>query len=550
VIARYNMTSIENLTAKEYSELLREINKGAEKEREVYSEKLDKYLENIEEEREKYSNLLERWSRGEITKHAPKKKKYNFFQKAVLMATAITNLGTLMGCPNLHIPEKPEPTYSAPTAKLTSDKTSVKLGESVPLNLEGKDDDEDMTEYKIGDDKNSNGIIDLGEEITVSSSAITNYSWTPTYTGTAKLIGEIKDKRGLTGKDDLEMIVSEKDIPVDPTDPIDYLDVKLNLQDDEAHIGKKGIAQIYDASNFDFENYTGTLLEEKSTQLDGIVEFHLNKKVSELPKGIVVRVKGTDENGNQDSFVRTKKFPEGDVILSELEPIRVVPYDNPNNSYDDELLDTEEKRINFIEHMGRINFWSAEERKKNMKLEVYEYVNGNSEHGNKKWNLGELEDTLAHPIFKGIKISKSIPNYEKLKLIIQEEDSNISIVEEDNPISEQGWITAFPSPKGNGPYAKLFDTVGSDGYLEKAEVYLNTTDSKVVIHEIIFHAKRACAGHSNSSKVSALFNSIGEYTSTSESPNKSTSADIKSNYLIDEPTYLGMEKLDDILRIN
>jgi hypothetical protein len=328
-------------------------------------------------------------------------------------------------------------------------------------------------------------------------------------------------------------------------------DISGRLQDNETDTDRAGFIVVRNKiDNSIIETYN----------VNGAFSFTLPKKVSELPDGIVLEARlGTEENPT--SYKRRIELPAGNhnpITDPRGNPaIRVVPYDNPDDPYDDGLLDTEEKRNNFIEHMGRVNFWGVEDRIDNTYFNdddgdgiaetgEVEQINGNSNNGNKKWNLGELLDTLAHPILRGMKISKGIPNYEQIKSAIQEE-SDILIVEEDNPTRERGWITIFPSPKGEGPYAKLYDQTGSDGYLEFAEVYLNTTDKRVVIHEAAYHGEMACAGHSNSPKVPALFDSIGEYTSTPTSPNKLMSIDKKANHIVDEPTNLGMEKLDDIL---
>lgn len=90
-------------------------------------------------------------------------------------------------------------------------KNSINVGENLPLTADGKDDNgkNDIIEYEIAEDKNGNNEIDAGEELIKQNSPIVNYSWTSTKAGTFKLIEECKDKAGLIGKANLEIVVSD-----------------------------------------------------------------------------------------------------------------------------------------------------------------------------------------------------------------------------------------------------------------------------------------------------------------------------------------------------
>jgi len=114
----------------------------------------------------------------------------------------------------------PTPNYT-PTALFSAQKNSINVGENLSLTAEGKDDNgkDDIIEYEIAEDKNGNNEIDAGEELIKQNSPIVNYSWTSTKAGTFKLIEECKDKAGLIGKANLEIVVSDNIVnpPITPT---------------------------------------------------------------------------------------------------------------------------------------------------------------------------------------------------------------------------------------------------------------------------------------------------------------------------------------------
>jgi hypothetical protein len=135
-----------------------------------------------------------------------------FVERGILIGLAASSI-SIAGC-KPYVPPS-DPINYAPTVIFSANPNSVKIGGSVSLNLDGSDKNgkSDIIEYKIGLDKNSNGKIDSGEELIKQSSPITNYSWTPSSTGTFKLIGEDIDAGGLTGSENISVSVSNSDIP-------------------------------------------------------------------------------------------------------------------------------------------------------------------------------------------------------------------------------------------------------------------------------------------------------------------------------------------------
>jgi len=439
----------------------------------------------------------------------------------------------LAGCPNQCNPVDPTPSYT-PTGTISASENPTEVGKKTYLttNWEERNGTDDLFEYKLGIDKDGNEELDENEKLIEGLSSITNYPWTPDSAGTFKILAECTNQKGKVGKTSLDILVKESEIPIDPVIPdTDYVDISGRLQDNETDTDRAGFIVVKNSTdNFIIGTYV----------VNGAFSFTLPKLISELPDGIILEARlGTQENPT--SYKRTIELPAGDhnpITDPRGNPaIRPVIYDNPDDTYDDGLLDTEEKRNNFIEHAGRVNFSDQ--------VSINPLPQSGSEYL-KKWNLGELENTNAHPILQGIKIAKLIPDYENVTTSIKEEYPNILIQEEDNLTEEleTGWIKVFPSESGEGPYTKIYDST-QDGYIEKAKVYLNTSSIDVVIHEI-FHGS-LFPGHADSSTTEKLFDSIMVYTG-SKFPTKA--ADKKMRYLIEEPTHLGMEKLENILGKN
>ena len=108
----------------------------------------------------------------------------------------------------------PETNY-APTVTISSPNIAIKVGESAQLKFtwEDKNGNDDIAKYELGLDKNSNNQIDTGEELLMQSTPFTDYTFTPTSAGNFKFIAEDIDKEGLTGKANLEITVSNSDLP-------------------------------------------------------------------------------------------------------------------------------------------------------------------------------------------------------------------------------------------------------------------------------------------------------------------------------------------------
>lgn len=333
----------------------------------------------------------------------------------------------------------------------------------------------------------------------------------------------------------------------------EYVNITGRLEDCENDgISREGIIKVYNATD-------DSLLNTYS--VNGDFSITLDKLVEELPDGIKIKA-WTGSETNPTSYARSiDNLPAGN-INSNTDP-RMNPAIGPTPFYSDfdgdgyadidvnrDGIISQQEKEDFKEHVGRENIWSKNEREA---IGISGFVNGNRDHGLKKWNHGELPDTEAHPTFRGFKIDTnyfSEIEQDEIENVIRTTNysgaSEIQILREANPGLELGWVPIYHSEPGNGPYAVLYDLTGSDGYLEYAEVYLNTTAPSVVRHEAIYHVLRACPGHSNGPGVPALFDSIGTYTAACEDL---TTIDTKKDY-ITKKTNLGMEPEDNILGLS
>ncbi len=431
----------------------------------------------------------------------------NKIKKGALIAAAVASLG-VAGC-DLNGP-KPVPNY-APVASLSVIPTEGESPSPTNITLDGEDEDgkEDIVQYKLTIDYEK--ALDPSPIISTSPITLENYM----LNDSATIIGQVTDSRGAVSN------IKEHVTLLEPS--TDYLDVEGYLQDCESDTGKQGKIKIYDS--------LGNPIGETIADSTGYFSLHTNKPITEL-SSVVLKVISTDVSNSQNSYVRTKTFPAGDVSIN---PIRVVPYGNL----------TPDEIPKFIEHMERVNFG---------------FRNGLA-----KWNQGELSDEPYRPIFKGIQISDdfSLTMQDNIKNAIKNSGypkaGKINIVVGKTYALTQGWGFIRPSIGGEAPGTAVYEQYGpdgiSDGYIERFETNITNNwwpESKSLVNHEAFHGK-SYPGHADSESETALFNSIMKYTgvdnrySPKERPEVLTPADIKGSYIIDEETYSGLENKGNIL---
>ena len=241
-------------------------------------------------------------------------------------------------------------------------------------------------------------------------------------------------------------------------------------------------------------------------------KFIFNFKKSQIPtyEGKLVVV------GLADNFYY--RVIEGiEKANTNLGPVRLESYPTEGTAQD------------FYNHFKRINCASPQEREE---MGIEGNVNRNPFPGLKKWK--NLEEIFISPEF-------SVDEQKQIKGIIEEVSGAKIHVEV--PSSYEGIV--FIRPSTTISYTVL-DDVDQDGYINSAVVNIRSMDSAE--HEIKAHGILAGAGHSNSATTPAIYApSIWAFLSTGRAW---TEIDNKIKRIVEEETFKGMEKEDNILGID
>ena len=446
-------------------------------------------------------------------------------RNTVLLAGAVYSLS---GCPT------PITQNYSPKTTLTANPDSIQVGESVQLRADGTDQNgkDDIVEYRLEIDENGDGLADE----TITQSTPIQYDRTFNNSGSARVYGVCTDAEGLSDR-------TEKTITIND---IDYLDINGYLQDNETDSAQRGRIKVYDARDTSFSNP----LAEVYTDENG--HFGLNSdniKVSDLPSGIAIRAVGVNQDGTPNSYVRTKTFPAGDVILSDSEPIRVVPYPTFGCSNED-----------FREFMRRTNISQAL---------TYDLEGRVNEIGLSKWDLSQfqgieilmenpLDSTnsfteeqqmiIAEKIRNSLDIERFVGGKELDDYIQIDSLGNIPPEGRENhyTANNTGWILIIPDK--NCLYAGITSpNCTAEGIINSAIVKLRpgyVLDGNPVVSHELGHAFIAPNGEAINLHPNTVM------VQTGGTLLEAGLADKKAGELIYEDTYSPKEKLDDILEMN
>jgi len=173
----------------------------------------------------------------------------------------------------------------APSCILTSEKSSLKKGESSLISIDGTDEDgkSDIVNYKIKIDYDNNGVIDKQLEDSVPFSTTEQFN----NTGTAKIYGEVKDSKGSTDTKVLEILVSET--PVNKLPQVNLTGVDFSLLD-----GKQKTITLPEPTD---EDTPGTIPYTNAEIIQGnenIESISLNPATREL----TIKAKAVSQNQN------------------------------------------------------------------------------------------------------------------------------------------------------------------------------------------------------------------------------------------------------------
>lgn len=306
-------------------------------------------------------------------------------------------------------------------------------------------------------------------------------------------------------------------------------DISGQLQNNETDSPQSGIIKVYKKLDDVY-----TKLKEIPIDSSGDFNFQLDEVVSEIALEAKLDVP------SYFRIVRLDGAQDYDLTM------RVVSYDGPL-PYDDEL-------INYPGHSGQIT--PVEFKTFMEETNFLGATTTNNNPGLKKLNFGELPDTKAHPIFKGIKIVDSYNGYsfsnpEGVKTILKNsvypraEEIDISIItQEQMPNLTDGWGIVVQNSVPGAGRAITYDYYGKDGYIEGFFVEIDPfyeSDSSVWRHEVFGH------GINYPSPTHTTIPGSIMYIEDPPLPPDFTAMDIKGSYIVDEENYEGMESSDDII---
>jgi hypothetical protein len=412
---------------------------------------------------------------------------------------------------------------NAPTANLDITPNSGNGSVTARITLTGTDADvgDSITTYGAFADYNKNEQEDLGEKLVEPKSTPIDIS--KTFNSSTDIFGWVIDNHGLISSKVKETV------NVTPLPP-DYLDIIGYLQDNESDTNQAGMIKIYR------NDVNKTPLREES--VNGAFAITLDKLVSEVPEGIIIQGAMTDSNENLESYVRTKKFPQGDVTDA---LVRVVP----TGDLAGEGIEKEQ----FREHMDEVNFSNVPD------YGLFKYNISNVEIiRNNPFNTASFLDAEILLIKNKIQNINDIGSY--APGIIFNIDDNLSIEHDDidydkqkiNP--HQGWLVVVPVLVGSNQSditlssggLTFFYNSGLPQVYGKTKILLLSKEESTISHEF---------GHALAFPEHAITLS-GNQSIMNQSTGQSTPkfADKKAAKIVYENTYFPREKLDDIMRLS
>ncbi len=489
------------------------------------------------------------------------KKLKNGFRKAVFIGTAFAVLGSASCKLPVPIPTRNDPPeiISAPVGQIYEEQPYM-------YDVDAIDSEGDILTYSLNQ---------APDWLLIDSA-------TGVITGTAPLVDSDTDHDIIVSVGDgvnsvtQQYTLTVKDISEPPPD---YVDISAKLEDCENDgTGRQGIIKVYDARDNSF-------LSQHS--VNGDFSFTLEKLVSELLGGIIVQAGMTDTLGNLLSYVRTIRLSSGDhnpITNPKGNPaIRVVPYDNPNDSYDDGLIGGIITSEQFRTHMGETNLRPDIQFHGLIKFdfELMKEVDGGIEimHENNRNNsetgesYGIFTSSDAQNFENKIKDINDIGNYLKEYF---EKNGNIPVqndrwlVDNNQPyvkhydikylpaptvIPYQGWVVIEPDDFLGGAVVgdtEFFGT-GAPGYIGAVRIRLQDKSDSVFEHEsahglipYLYHASATLPSINSNLTVGAT---AGDYLPNSP-PIFPGPVDKKAARITNEETFLVKEELNDIIALN
>jgi hypothetical protein len=456
---------------------------------------------------------------------------------------------------------EPEPIPSQPKATLSVSPNSGQAPLSTRIKVGGEGD-----LYGAFADYNNNEKEDSGEEIIPPQSTPIDIPYTFTKSGTFDVHGWAS-LAGQTDEASEAISVSQPTVipPVEPPVDNDYQDISINVESNETHLPLRAIARAYNArdpnviaalNSTDSDSFAAyfaaaPILKEFPTDASGNATATLSELVSQLPGGVVLRVRATDSDWNSgNSYIRTiKGLPAGDVTSStdsRMNPaVRVVPYP-------DLVKEENFSTSDFKQHMKEVNFYYGVGHLMKYYITNIGILDVNplspehtfSDETNIKNHITNLYETIG----------KTIP-------ITSNPSEGVAYTRSGNTIiPENGWVIIIPDtlamgiggdvqPNGSG---QPFSFGSALMVLNDCNQNYNNPLNGVIDHESLHSL--AFPGHA---KTLATSGSDGKYYSNEKTimpeiinTSNSGSGDKKAAKIVYEDTYKAGENLDDILGVD
>ena len=361
----------------------------------------------------------------------------------------------------------------------------------------------------------------------------------------------IDTKTGKSGNATLEGVV------------VNLCDVSGTIEsNEEIGILKAGTIELYDAKDTP-NDYSDDTLLGTTTSENGNFSVQANASASNvILKGRLKDTPNTVSSALPDTINFSRRlYFNGINDYSNTKVVAVPAFsDLDHDGWADLDLDHdgrvgEQEKENFREFMKTLNFKATK-------------VLGNPWFGLKKWNFGEFPEVVER--YKGLILytdsatGSSIKEFINTSGYLRSGQLNIQIENNDTPVSERhyhtysdgdilphiGWGIIIPvsstDPQLDGAAGRTwtYDEYG-DGYIDYFKIKIDTnwiTNKRVINHEV--RHGMDYFGHAPEKGVQKVLDSIMGY----DCPyGEMQSADIKGEYLIDNPNYKGMEQEDDVV---
>ncbi len=436
-------------------------------------------------------------------------------KKGVLIATAVASIWTA----SCKMPVGPDP--NSPPKIISSPKTEQVERTSYNYDVVAEDADGDNLTYSLTD---NHGWLSINQNTGVISGTAPEVDVDTDYPL------EVKVSDGIdTCKQNYALKV--KAVPPEN----DYLNVSGRLEDCENDgTPRQGVIKVYENNGS-----TNPLLGEYVMTSPGDFSFSLEKLVSELPNGVIVKARM--QNGAPDSYIRTINANVNSASEPDVNAgiVRVVPYPTLAEGFSSTQFKDYMKDINFENTITKFDLDNLQG------IEIMKDNHLGSTNGS-FWDLENLKTRIQNNKIFGWFDGKSVP--------IDIEPNTTHYTFNNGEIKpDNGWIIIEPYNSTGGaqgetkyfPFGSYFSNSALIRLYSKSNTSSESPYDYTIAHEF-GHASRVAPDEANKN-ILHYPKIVMEYISIPSNPVTPGLADLKAAKVINESTYRAEEKLDNIL---